>query len=100
MTGHDHDLAAGLKAEHKAVIKAEQDAEREYQAGLKEKAAEPKVEERPYVRPLERPHYTLTEECKKWDESIAAELEKAQPKTKIEPKSIGHDKAGGGNAEY
>lgn len=96
MTGHDH--KAGMKAEHDAVIKAEQDAEREYQAGLKEKAAEPKVEERPYVRPLERPHYTLTEECKKWDESVAAELEKAQPK--IEPKPIGHDTSGGGNAEY
>ena len=98
MTGHDH--KAGIKAEHDAAIKEEHDAEVAYQAGLKEKAAESKVVEAPYVRPLERPHYTLTEECKKWDESVAAELEKAQPKAKIEPKPIGHDKAGGGNAEY
>jgi hypothetical protein len=84
---HKHDS----KAEHDAVIKAEKDAEAEYQAGLKkDKAAEPKVAEVPYVRPLERPHYSLTEECKKWDESVAAELAAAQPVTKIDPRPIGY----------
>lgn len=45
----------------------------------------------------ERPHYTLAEECKKWDEEHAAEVAAAAGDVKPEPTgdATGDDYAGG-----